>query len=281
VPESIKISKLLRPLVFVIPFATAHAQSVQELEKQVLLGQPAPTPAPTPEAAPSDESAARVDDLSAPSNDEVEVTGFDEKKTAKSEEKSEELEEIDEAIMGPKEIPADHIFVVQQRYIRKEGRHEVTPVLVGVQLADSFRRQINFGFSYTYHFSEAFGLEVAHASFVKNYETGLNNDIRSSTGLETDRIEPVLSVGSAIQWTPLRSKAATDESIYHFEGYFILGGGMTKYETGNSGLLMYGLGFRSYVSREATFKAELRNYRDRSDRLTINLGASVLFGGDK
>ena len=287
VPESIKNSKLLGPLVLACGFGSgwisvnARAQSTQDLEKQVLLGTPSTTPEPAPVEAPPPTDAA-----TSSAESEVPLSVENAPKPVAKEEKSEQGEAIDEAVMGPKEIPADHIFVVQQRYIRKEGRHEVTPAMIGVQLADSFRRQIQLGVSYVYHFSESFGLEALHATFIKNYGTGLNNAIRTSVNLETDRIESVYSIGSALQWTPLRSKAATDGSIYHFEGYFILGGGMTKYEVGSSGMLMYGLGFRSYISREAILKAELRNYSDLKstshvNRLTVNLGASVLFGGDQ
>lgn len=196
-----------------------------------------------------------------------------------------ELEALDEAVKGPSEIPNRHILVVQHRYIRKEGRHEVSPLLVGVQLADSFRRQVQFGFSYVYHLTETFGLEALHVALVKNYSTGMNQAIRNTFTLETDRVEPVLTVGPAIQWTPLKSKAATDESIYHFEGYFLLGGGLSLFENTTNGTLMYGVGFRSYASRTAILKAELRNYADFrgqvSDRLNILLGASLLLGGDK
>lgn len=265
---------------------TAHAQTVEELEKQVLTGKPsaapeaAALPEPAPVAAPAPETAqAPVSEAAVAPETTAQAPAPKQEELPKD-----ELEELDAAVKGPSEIPKRHILVVQHRYIRKEGRHEVAPLLVGVQLADSFRRQVQFGFSYTYHLTESFGIEALHAAFVKNYSTGLNDAIRSSVILGTDRLEDVVSLGSALQWTPLKSKAATDESIYHFEGYFLLGGGVSVYEDKPSAMLMYGVGFRSYATRTAVLKAELRNYADFrghvSDRLNILLGASLLLGGE-
>jgi len=263
----------------------ARAQSVEELEKQVLTGVPAEGASDSAPALPAPVSSE------APAYD-AQPPALQEKTAAavapppkKEDLPEDELEALDEAVKGPAEIPKKHILVVQHRYIRKDGRHEVSPLLVGVQLADSFRRQVQFGFSYTYHFTESFGIEALHAAFVKNYSTGLNSAIRSSVNLETDRLEDVVSLGADLQWTPLKSKAATDESIYHFEGYFLLGGGAALYEDKTYPMAMYGVGFRSYASRTAILKAELRNYSDFrgsvTDRLNILVGASLLLGDEK
>ncbi len=199
-------------------------------------------------------------------------------------EESAESEKLEAAIKGPRQVPFEHILVVQNRYVKKEGRHEITPLMAAIQPGDSFRRQLQWGFSYAYHLTEDWGLEALHVNFVSNLKTGLSDSIRSSTTLETYREEPVYSVGSSILWTPLHSKAATDESIYHFEGYFILGGGMTKYENTRGGLAMGGIGFRAYMSKRAIFKTELRDYLDfiggTQQRLNLLLGVSVLLGGE-
>lgn len=219
------------------------------------------------------------------SDEELTEIKEDDSATAETREvEAEDSKKLEEAIKGPRQVPFEHILVVQNRYVRKEGRHEVTPILAGIQPGDSFRRQLQWGFSYTYHFNEDWGVEAIHASFVTNMKSGLSDSIRGQTTLETYREEPVYSLGSAILWTPLHSKAATDSSIYRFEGYFILGGGMTKFEKTSAGLGMGGIGFRAYLSKRAIFKAEVRDYVDfingTQQRLNLLIGASVLLGSD-
>ena len=203
---------------------------------------------------------------------------------AKREEVESELEEVDENIKGPMSVPNDHILVVQYRFIRKEGMHEITPLFVGIKPADSFRQQISWGFDYAYHITEDFGIEALNLSFVKNYSTGLSNTIYDKVTLFTDRKEPVVSATSALLWTPLKSKAATYEDIHYFEGYFLGGGGFTKFENRTVGSAVLGLGFRAYMTQRSLFKAELRNSMDflggsPNQRLNILVGATVLLGG--
>jgi len=277
------------------------AAGLSDLERQVLEGAEAPPSsssssaypetvdtAPTSSASdsfPSGEGQSAPESASASSS-----ASFEAPKGSEGPERPDyELRAIEQAIRGPREIPLEHILVVQNRYIRKAERHELSPLMVGLQLADSFRRQMQFGFSYVYHLDENWGFEALHGMLIKNYGTGLNQAVRTSTsrgnatGLETDRLESVMSLGAAVQWTPFTSKAGTDDRIYYFEGYFLLGGGAVVYENATYGMLMYGLGFRSYVTRTAILKAELRNYADFrggiSDRLNVLAGASLLLGG--
>lgn len=197
----------------------------------------------------------------------------------------ERAKKFDESVTGPKQIPNEHIFVVQNRYVRKEGAHEITPIQVGLQPGDSFRKQLQWGFSYAYHFSESIGIEALHATVLTNYNSGLANAIRTNTSskLETYRPEPVFTLGTGFLWTPLHSKAATDQSVYHFEGYFIIGGGITRAEDKSVGMAMGGFGFRAYMSKRALFKVEIRDYVDFhtqvDQRVSVLVGASLLLGG--
>ena len=246
----------------------AFAQSNRSLEDQILSG--TYSGAPAPGAPQSAESSEPLPDPNA------------ELKAKKSEVKS-ELEEVDESVNGPRSIPHDHILVVQYRFIRKEGMHEITPLYLGVQPGDSFRRQINWGFSYGYHITEDFGIEALNVSFLKNYSTGLADTIYSAVTRYTDRKEPVATVASSLLWTPLKSKAATFEDIHYFEGYFLAGGGMTKFEHRTVPMANIGLGFRAYLTQRSLFKVELRNSMDflggsPNQRLNILLGATVLLG---
>lgn len=242
------------------------AESVKDLESRILQGSD-----PSADAAEQNSQA------------EAEVPDF--KEADKEIVNKQDLQAIEDAVKGPSEIPQSHIMVVQRRYIRKEGRHEFVPAMVGFQPADSFRRQIQFGFGYVYHVTESFGVELLHANVVRNFNTGLALAIRDATpeNLETDRIEPVLTFGASLQWTPLRSKAGADTSINYFEGFFLGGGGMSRYEDQNASMLMAGLGFRIYLTKFAIFKTEIRDYVDFKSggtdyRLNILAGIGVLLG---
>lgn len=191
------------------------------------------------------------------------------------------LEEIEEAIIGPEKIPHDQVFVVQKRFIHKEGMQEITPFMIGVQPADSFRRQFQWGFSWVYHFTESFGIEGIHAAFMNNYETGLDDDIDKTTGLLTDfGVTPVVVLGSTLIWTPFKSKSATRDSVYHFETYFSAGGGAALAETERTSVGIFGIGFRAYLNRRSLFKFEVRDYLQFSgaskNRLSLMLGGALL-----
>lgn len=254
----------------------AYAESTASLEDQILSGTLPSTPTNDTSA-----DAGNDEDLIVPTSAEEKQKASEEKEKVES-----ELEEIDEKLVGPDQVPLDHILVVQYRFIRKEGLHEITPIFIGGQPADSFRQQLTWGFSYAYHFTEDFGVEALHAAFMKNYNTGLSTTIQTQTqpsgGLITDRKEPVFSLGSSLVWTPLKSKAATYTDIHYFEGYFLGGGGMNRYEHMLGGMAMWGVGFRAYMTQRSLFKVEIRDYMDFYDgtnhRMNILVGATVLLG---
>lgn len=190
--------------------------------------------------------------------------------------------DIDELINGPKSIPFSHIFVVKHQYIFKKGRHEIMPFTLGIQPGDSFRRQLSMGFGYLYHLNESFAIEALHLNFFTNLETGFSRNFNKNTQLEIDRVEPVVTLGSALQWAPFRGKAATAENIYNFEGYLFAGGGMTQFEVGSAPTIMSGLGARVFMNRRSTLKFEFRDYMDLKsevgNRFNIVLGAGILLG---
>lgn len=193
-----------------------------------------------------------------------------------------ELEEIEQAIAGPDRIPLEQVFVVQKRYVTKEDKHEFTPISFGIQPADSFRRQFQWGFSWTYHFTESFALEGLHVAFIKNFNTGLVDDLNKIEGFGLDyRITPMTILGSTMVWTPFKSKAATRANVYHFESYFNLGGGVGLTEVSKSSVVILGLGFRAFLNRSSLIKVELRDYmsfgeNSSRNRVSLIVGAGIL-----
>ena len=257
--------------------SNSFAESVKDLEQRILQGNTKDSPT---------ESSTADETQSADSTSSVDVDVPEVKEDSKEVFQSTDLQAIEDAIKGPQEIPQSHIMIVQRRYIKKEGRHEFDPVMVGFQPADSFRQQLQFGFGYVYHLTESFGLEALHFTVTRNFNTGLASAIRSTTGLEVDRIEPVISVGASLQWTPLQAKSGGLTSINYFEGYFLGGGGASRYENQNCAMAMWGLGFRIYLTKFAIFKTELRDYIDFKSggtdyRFNVIAGLGVLLGGGK
>ena len=267
-----KVFPFLLATTFLSSFALA--QSDQALEDKVLSG----GDTSSDETPPPEESNEDLSGFSTVPDDSRAREVAPEKQF-----NEDKVSAIQEAVSGPKQIPHAHILVVQNRYVKKEGAFELTPFSLGIQPGDSFRKQVQWGASIGYHFTENLGLEILHFAYITNLQTSLSDSIRGKTSLETKREEPVFVLGSALLWTPLHAKAATDSDVYHFEGYFILGGGMTKLESSNAGMAMPGLGFRAYMTRKAIFKAEIRDYIDAGkrteQRLNVLVGASVLLGG--
>lgn len=272
--------------------ASLRAQSLSDLEKELLLDDSSSSsllveepkaPAKAAKAAPVDSGSAGdlLRDFVREDTKESDYA-FDEKD--RKDVQASALREIDKAISGPKQIPFDHILVVKHRYLNKEGRFELAPITVSIQPADSFRKQLGVGLSLAYHLSEDFALEFLHASFTTNYRTSLENDINAGVNqkLGFKRIEPVLTLGSAFWWAPFKGKSATIENVYHWEAFFLAGGGGTRTELAFAPMAMFGAGARLYLNRRAILRLEVRDYYDftkqADHRVNVLAGASVLFG---
>ncbi len=191
------------------------------------------------------------------------------------------LKEVEKLIWGPKDIPNEHILVVQRRFIKKAGDFELVPLQIGVQPSNSFTRQIQWGTTLSYHLTESFGLELLHVSFASNSYTNLESTISDATGLRVRHNDnSVLLLGGGLIWTPFKSKAATLKNVYHFEGYFVGGGGTIKAENSQDPMAMAAFGFRSYLNQSSIFKIEVRDYMQFGvstvHRLSLILGAGVL-----
>lgn len=264
----------------------AFTQSLEDLENEVFNGSTsnsatveASSPAPVVE---DNIDASQLKNTNDSASESVEEASSFKKQSQPKEVDEKVYKDIDDLLTGPKSIPLKHIFAVKHQYIFKKNRHEIIPFSLGIQPADSFRKQLSMGMSYLYHVTDSISVEALHVNFLTNLSTGFSDDLSKNTGLEVERIEPVVSFGSALQWAPFRGKSATAENIYHFEGYMFLGGGMTKFEVGTSGMIMGGLGARLFMNRRSTLKFEVRDYYDLKEnsgnRLNLVLGAGILLG---
>lgn len=247
-------------LLFSWSFQFAYAQS--SLEDQVLRGEEPDLPSQAPPDA--------LTPVETPVNPE-------ERKSVER-----EKQKLDESL-APQDsyIPKDHVFVVQRRYINKEGAHEVTPFWLGIQPADSFRVQSQLGFTYAYHFSETLAVEALNFHLIQNYSTDVDAKIFKVAGVRVDRVEPVWSLGGGFLWSPFRAKSSANETVNYFEGYFSLGGAYTKFAEGSQPSAYGGVGFRLFINRRSLLKSEFRDYLDLSakvkQRPNFLIGMSVLF----
>ncbi len=235
----------------------------------------------------SDLEAKVLGDLQSEENTDTESAAADQKAEAEEEEvaspksSKKSLDEVESLIWGPRSIPNEHILVVQRRFVDKAGRFELMPVHLGVQPSNSFSRQFIWGAGISYHLTESFGLELLHVSFASTDHGDLEKIINDATGLKIRHNDnSVLLMGGSVLWTPFKSKAATKREVYHFEGYFLAGGGSILAENSRDPMAMAGFGFRSYLNRDGIFKFELRDYiqfgGSTVHRLSLLLGAGIL-----
>src|SRR5690606_15684363 len=132
--------------------SVASPVRAQNLEDQILSGDyQGAAPVSTPSLDRPEESRSRSSDSSSDNSD----SGEDLLQKSWPKVSDSDLEAVDEAVIGPKSIPNSHILVVQHQTINKAGRHEITPFSFGMQPADSFRRQFQWGFGYVYHLTES------------------------------------------------------------------------------------------------------------------------------
>jgi outer membrane beta-barrel protein len=123
--------------------------------------------------------------------------------------------------------------------------------------------------SYTYHFTDFWGWEIAGAGYSKNFDTSLRNDLLKNYG-----VHPVQNGGDRIQYfgttslviKPFFGKLAVfNEDMVTSETFFVLGLGAL--EMGPPGgrsdarfLVDVGLGLRLWSSETLSMRVDVRDY---------------------
>jgi outer membrane beta-barrel protein len=175
---------------------------------------------------------------------------------------ADEVKEIEQTIEGPSGVPNQHIFAIQKRFIQKKSQSEILLSKFSLQPVDSFSRQLGWGVSYGYHFTESLGIELVDVQTFLNISSGLDKAIRDQTGLNVTRDQVKWSVGSSLQWTPFSAKAGTRTKIFYFESYLLAGGGLVQYDFSQHSFAQFGLGFRAYLSQSSLLKFEFKDAID-------------------
>ena len=165
-------------IVFLFTFLgqNSFSQSLEQLEAEILGSSP-DFDEVIPEADPEADSQSKEDDYAFSEVTEQEHL----EQNLEAEEDA--LEKVDELVKGPRQIPFEHILVVQNKYVQKEGSHEITPFSIAIQPADSFRKQLQMGLSYAYHVNDSFALELLHLLATTNLKSGFSEELLDNTCL--------------------------------------------------------------------------------------------------
>ncbi len=193
----------------------------------------------------------------------------------------------------PAAVEGGTLFAVQPRKFRPGHEFRLAG---GFLPQDAFYKGTTADFSYIYHFSDVFSLEVLRAVYSWNHETDLDDRLRSEFNVENDPYEKVQYLFSThAQITPLYGKhTIANRWIVHQELYFtggIGGVGWLYHENGRSDrpknfrpAIDVGVGFRWWMSRLVSVKLEaLENLYTKDDgsiddQVYVSLGLSLTSG---
>ena len=150
---------------------------------------------------------------------------------------------------------------------------------------DAFYKGIGPVASYTFHFGDAFGWEVARAGYSFRLETSLHEQLENDFKVSATEFEEAqLLLGSALVFRPLYGKLALmNSSVIHGEMFGLLGGSVMRFTRSFKPGPQAGLGFRLYLSEAISFRTEARYHLLFSGGLThvveISSGFAFNLGG--
>ena len=165
---------------------------------------------------------------------------------------------------------APRVFSIQERPYRLGHEFQLG---LGVLPMDAFYVGAVIGASYTYHFSDFWGWEIAGAGYSLNFDTGLKNQLRSDYLIEPvggggERVRLFGSTGVVVK--PLFGKLTLfNQTIVHAETFFTAGlGSVLKRpqagEGANNGGYRFavnlGMGFRFWTTRAVSWRLDIRDY---------------------
>jgi len=177
---------------------------------------------------------------------------------------------IDEAIRD--ELNARRRYRgVQERLFQKAGRHELS-VMGGIYSADLLSSSYLLQGAYTFHVTEALGLEASFA--YSRADSEIVRIIESDRGVTLLRVdEPVLIYTGHLLWSIAYGKVRWfGGGISRFDFYLALGGGITDNQTARGLTFSGGFGLKFYP---AEFFALRLDVRDQVLQQEV-LGESVL-----
>lgn len=179
------------------------------------------------------------------------------------------------------------LFAVQKKVYRPGHEFHVSG---GWLPQDAFWKGYTGDFSYRYHFSDFFALEVIRLAYSRNFDTDLKEQLLTEfpEPLESDPFEEVqYIVSSHAVFKPFYGKSAfMNRKVLRQELYFLVGAGGIAWKIGSKSTGMrptvdFGVGLRYWVSRRASVRLEaLENiFMDADgspdDMIYLSLGATI------
>lgn len=191
---------------------------------------------------------------------------------------------IDEAIRD--ELNARRAYRgVEERLFQKAGRHELS-VMGGLYAADLLSSSYVLGGAYTFHVTEALGLEAGFA--YTRADSAIVRIIEKDRGITLLREDaPVLIYQGHILWSIAYGKLRWFGSgISRFDLHLALGGGVTDNQTARGLTVSGGIGLKFYFGdwfavrfdvRDQVLEQEVLGESTLVQNLVATLGMSVFF----
>ena len=177
---------------------------------------------------------------------------------------------------------AGRLVVIQQRKFRLA--HELNFAAM-FEPADAFSKGLAGEASYTVHFSDSLGWEVARAGYLTRFNTDLKDQLLREFGAEPTKFESLQYYGStALLWAPCYGKLARNNaSITHIELFGILGAAAGKFTSSYAAGPELGLGLRVFLTKRLSMRFEARDAyffaRKAQNVVFLSAGLSVNLGG--
>jgi outer membrane beta-barrel protein len=191
---------------------------------------------------------------------------------------------IDEAIRD--ELNARRAYRgVEERLFQKAGRHELS-VMGGLYAADLLSSSYVLGGAYTFHVTEALGLEAGFA--YTRADSAIVRIIEKDRGITLLREDaPVFIYQGHVLWSIAYGKLRWFGSgISRFDLYLALGGGVTDNQTARGLTVSGGIGLKFYFGDWFAVRFDVRDQVLEQDvlgestlvqNLVATLGMSVFF----
>lgn len=150
---------------------------------------------------------------------------------------------------------------------------------------DAFEKGYSLNLGYTYHFNDAWGLELPQLLVVKNISTDLQDQLIRLGVQSTPRDSMQYLATVSVVFKPAYRKVILfNHKVIHGETYFVLGGGTFKFESGLKPTASFGAGIRVFLNQRFSTRLEVRDHvwfdqLNPTNELTFSLGLGFNLGG--
>ncbi len=168
-------------------------------------------------------------------------------------------------------------------------QHEIG-ISLGSLPGDAYTKSFFAQGSYTIHFTDSFGWQIARGGYALSVPSGLRTQLERDFGRLPNEFDSVqFFVGSDVTWAPLYGKLSLlDGALIHGELYLLGGASLMKFQYSFRPGIDVGGGLRIFLNRVLSLRLEIIdtvalpfagapgfvNVFSASAGLSINLGAT-------